>query len=54
MSNGKIAQLIADDTGAKILQFSSCHNITKDEFNNGEDYISIMEQNCSALKEALS
>lgn len=29
MSNGKIAQLIADDTGAKILQFSSCHNITK-------------------------
>lgn len=54
MSNGKIAQLIADDTGAKILQFSSCHNITKDEFNKGEDYISIMEQNCKALKEALS
>ena len=27
---------------------------TKDEFNNGEDYISVMKQNCSALKEALS
>ena len=54
MSNGKIAQLIGDDTGAEILQFSSCHNITKDEFNNGEDYISVMKQNCSALKEALS
>lgn len=54
MSNGKIAQLIGDDTGAEILQFSSCHNITKDEFKNGEDYISVMKQNCSALKEALS
>ena len=54
MSNGKTAQLIADDTGAKVLRFSSCHNITKDEFNNGEDYISLMEQNCVALKEALS
>ena len=54
MSNGKTAQLIADDTGAKVLRFSSCHNITKDEFNNGENYISLMEQNCAALKEALS
>lgn len=54
MSNGKTAKLIADDTGAKTMQFSSCHNITKDEFNNGEDYISIMQKNCVALKEALS
>lgn len=54
MSNGKTAKLIADDTGAKTMQFSSCHNITKDEFNSGEDYISIMQKNCVALKEALS
>lgn len=54
MSNGKTAKLIVEDTGAKTLQFSSCHNITKDEFNNGEDYISLMQKNCIALKEALS
>lgn len=54
MSNGKTANLIADDTGAKTLQFSSCHNITKDEFDNGETYISLMERNSTVLEEALS
>ena len=53
-SNGKTAELIAEDTGAKVLQFQSCHNVTKEQFENGEDYISLMEQNALALKEALS
>lgn len=53
-SNGKTANLIAEDTGAKTLRFSSCHNITKNEFACGETYISLMENNANALKEALS
>lgn len=53
-SNGKTAQLISEDTGAKMLRFTSCHNITKEEFENGETYISLMEQNLAALKEALN
>lgn len=53
-SNGKTAQLIAEDTGAQILQFSSCHNVTKEEFENSVSYISLMEQNLQALEEALS
>ena len=53
-SNKKTATLIAEDTGAKVMQFSSCHNVTKDEFKNGVSYISLMEQNLNALKEALS
>lgn len=53
-SNGKTAKLISEDTNAKPLLFSSCHNITKEQFENGEDYISIMENNANALKEALS
>ena len=53
-SNKKTATLIAEDTGAKVLQFSSCHNVTKDEFEKGVSYISLMEQNLTALKEALS
>lgn len=53
-SNKKTATLIAEDTGAKVMQFSSCHNVTKDDFKNGVSYISLMEQNLKALKEALS
>lgn len=53
-SNGKVAKLISEDTNAKTMQFSSCHNVTKDDFNNGVTYISLMEQNAKALKEALS
>lgn len=53
-SNGKVAQLIAEDTNAKMLRFSSCHNVTKEEFESGATYISLMEQNAQALEEALS
>ena len=53
-SNGKTAELIAEDTGAKTLKYQSCHNVTKEQFDNGESYISLMEQNALALKEALS
>ena len=53
-SNGKVAKLISEDSGAKILRFSSCHNVTKDEFADGATYISLMKQNANALKEALN
>ena len=39
-SNGKTAKLIAEDTGAKTMQFSSCHNVTKEQFENEVSYIS--------------
>ncbi len=53
-SNGKTANLIAEDTNAKTMRFCSCHNVTKDEFEQGVSYISLMEQNAQALKEALA
>lgn len=52
-SSGNIAKIISEDSDAKIMQFSSCHNVTKQEFENGATYISLMEQNLDALKEAL-
>lgn len=52
-SSGNIAKIISEDSDAKIMQFSSCHNVTKQEFENGATYISLMEQNLNALKEAL-
>ncbi len=54
MANGKIADAICEDTGAKKLVLHSCHNLTKDEVENGEDYVSIMKKNIENLKEALN
>ena len=53
-SNGRVARLISEDTGAKTMRYSSCHNVTKDEFADGATYISLMEQNANALREALN
>lgn len=52
-SNGKIADTICEDTGIKKLQFSSCHNVTQQEFDDGITYIDIMNENAKNLKEAL-
>ncbi len=54
MANGKIADAICEDTGAKKLVLHSCHNLTKDEVESGEDYLSIMKKNIENLKEALN
>ena len=53
MSNGKIAQTIADATNAKILELHSCQNVTKDDFNKGVTYAYTMNSNLNALKEGL-
>lgn len=54
LSNEKMADTICADTGAKKLQMHSCHNLTKAELEAGADYLSLMEQNLNALKEALA
>lgn len=53
MSNGKVAQTIAESTNAKTLCFNSCHNLTMEQFKSGVTYIDLMKQNADALKEAL-
>lgn len=54
LSNGRIACAVAESTGAKVLTFTSCHNLTKDEFQSGATYISLMEGNLQNLREALN
>jgi zinc transport system substrate-binding protein len=54
LSNHKIADTIAEETGAQSLLFHSCHNISKDDFDAGATYLSIMEQNAENLRIALS
>ncbi len=53
-SNGKVADTICESTGAKKLTLHSCHNVTQDEFDNGISYLSLMQKNVQALKEALN
>ena len=53
-SNGKVADTICSETGAKKLMLHSCHNLSADEFERGETYVSLMRANLVNLKEALS
>ncbi len=52
-SNRKICDAICAETGAKPLLMHSVHNLTKEEFDTGADYISIMTENVKALEEAM-
>ena len=53
-SNHKVADAIAEATGAKVLLLHSCHNVTAEELESGVSYVSLMTQNAENLKEALS
>lgn len=53
-SNRNVAMAIGDETKAKILEFHSCHNVTKTQLENGITYVELMTQNLENLKEALN
>jgi zinc transport system substrate-binding protein len=52
-SNKKIAKTISKETGAKVLEFNSAHNISSEDFKTGRTYLDIMNDNLEVLKEAL-
>jgi len=54
LSNGNIAKTIADETGAKVLEFKTAHNISQDDFDKGITYVDIMKSNIEVLKEAIN
>lgn len=53
-SNQNVAETISDETGAKILEFHSCHNVTKEDFDSGVTYLQLMKKNLKSLKEAIN
>ena len=53
LSNQKMANTISEETGAEVLLFHACHNVTRDEMASGVTYIDLMNQNAENLKEAL-
>lgn len=49
----KIADTIAEETGTEPLLLHSCHTVSKEEFDGGVTYLSLMEQNLENLKRGL-
>ena len=49
-----IANAIAEATGTEVKVFYSCHNLSADDFENGETYLSMMQKNVETLKEVLN
>lgn len=53
-SNQKLADTIKAETGAKTALLHSCHNVTREEFQNGITYVDLMNKNIDVLSEALN
>lgn len=49
-----VAEMIAESTGAEIVLLHSCHNVSKEDFDNGKTYLDIMEDNIKALAKGLN
>lgn len=53
LSTHRIADAICEATGASPMLLHSCQNVTKEEFDTGETYVSLMRKNCDTLRKAL-
>jgi zinc transport system substrate-binding protein len=53
LSNERMADAIAEATGAKKLLLHACHNISKRDFDAGKTYLDFMQVNAKNLLEAL-
>ena len=54
LSSQKIANAIAETTDAKVLTFHSCQTVSRQDYDNGATYLSLMWHNVEALKEGLA
>ena len=53
LTDPKIARSVSEETGAQMLLFHSCHNLSKEDFENGATYLSLMRQNVQNLEKGL-
>lgn len=53
LGNHKIADVIAESCGVDAILLQSVQNVTKDDFENGETWVSLMERNALALERGL-
>ncbi len=53
-SDGSIAEMICNETGAKNITLDSCQSVSSADIENGTSYINIMKNNLEILREALN
>lgn len=53
LNPGTVANTIANETGSKAMQIQTLHNVSLDDFKNGETWVSLMTRNIDVLKKAL-
>ena len=55
LNPGKVAKTIANEAGngCEAMQIQALHNVSLDDYQNGETWVSLMERNVDVLKKAL-
>lgn len=58
LTSDKVAKAVAEaastkDHNVKVETFYTCHNVTRQQFDAGETYVSLMEKNVKVLRAAL-
>ena len=53
LSNGNISRAICESSEAVPRTYNSCHNVTRDQMENGATYVSLMTENLDVIREAL-
>ncbi|MGM9619049.1 MAG: metal ABC transporter substrate-binding protein [Oscillospiraceae bacterium] len=53
-SSGRVAEAIAEATGAEPMVFYSCQTVSPEDFRAGETYLSLMWRNVEALQKGLA
>jgi len=53
IGNQKLAESVAADTNTEVLPFHPMESLTPEEFDSGETYFSIMDENLKSLRAAL-
>lgn len=53
LSSHSTARVISEETGAGQLLLHSCHNVTRQEFDQGITYLQLMRQNVENLRKGL-
>ncbi|MCH5208307.1 MAG: zinc ABC transporter substrate-binding protein [Oscillospiraceae bacterium] len=53
LSDTKLARTLTNENSDLIAEFHSCHNITAEDFEAGENYVSLMERNYDVIEYAM-
>ena len=54
LADPKVARTIGQETGAELLLMHTCHNVSRQEWDAGETYVSLMRKNLENLKKGLN